>query len=455
MSSFRSPLPRILLLVALVLLGLGLAAWLVPGEITAVKEQLLGFPDSDVVAHSLRPVILRAMCFLPALAGFAYCLGGTLDRYIVRQFLATFLICLAALAMIWFLMDLSDKISDFRDADNPPKTMVAFYTTRAPAVLQLLLPYCLLLSLLHSVGKLSTNREIIAMIQSGRGVIRIALPLFVAGGLFSLLSLGMNYHWAPTAEGRVDDILKEATGKLATRATEVLYRDPTENRLWMIGSFPPDYQMGKPLQDVEITTTRADRTLESRIFSKRAFWNRETREWTFEEPLIGKFEPQRPAVYERRTEPLVEKSWPETPWQLIKPGLAPGYLGIPDLSSWLTENIVNKRFADPAPYLTQWHYRWALPFINLVTVLLATPLAIHFARRGPNGGIFLAVVLAALMMLFSNISTALGESGCIRPALGAWLPNIVFGCLGLYLFRRRITGRPIYLLLRRLIPGND
>ena len=96
----------------------------------------------------------------------------------------------------------------------------------------------------------------------------------------------------------------------------------------------------------------------------------------------------------------------------------------------------------------------ALP-LGLATVLLATPLGVHFARRGPADGIFLAVTLSALMLLFSNISIALGESGLIRPIVAAWLPNLVFTLLGMYLFRRRITGQPIYLVLRQLFPSND
>ncbi len=86
-------------------------------------------------------------------------------------------------------------------------------------------------------------------------------------------------------------------------------------------------------------------------------------------------------------------------------------------------------------------------------MLLATPLAIHFSRRGPGGGIFLAVVLSALMLLVSNIVLAFGEAGTLRPALAAWLPNIAFTLLGIDLFRRRITGRPIYHSLRKLLPG--
>jgi lipopolysaccharide export LptBFGC system permease protein LptF len=66
--------------------------------------------------------------------------------------------------------------------------------------------------------------------------------------------------------------------------------------------------------------------------------------------------------------------------------------------------------------------------------------------------VFLAVVLSTLLMFTGTICLAFGEAGLMPPALAAWLPNLLFGVLGLYLFHRRITGRPIYQSLRRLIP---
>jgi len=90
-----------------------------------------------------------------------------------------------------------------------------------------------------------------------------------------------------------------------------------------------------------------------------------------------------------------------------------------------------------------------------VTVLLATPLAIHFSRRGPGGGIFLAVVLSAIMLLLSSIILAFGEAGIIHPVAAAWMPNTAFALLAIYLYHRRITGRPIYHILRRLIPNGS
>ncbi len=452
MIFFRHHFMRFLVPLVLAALGALLCRFLVPLETDAVARQLIGFPDSDIPTHELRPLILRALCFLPAFASLIYALGGTLDRYIAREFAGIFAICLSSLVLIWLIMDLGDKIGDFRDSKNVFKTILSFYAARSPAVFLLLMPYSLLLSLLYSLGKLSGNREIIAMVQSGRSIVRITLPLILAGVFFSLLSLGLNYHWAPIAEGSVKEILAEAGGKKAVEATNVLYRNPANLRLWKIGAFPQDYYMGSPLTDVEVTTSHPDKTLKSRLTAKRATWERGNHRWTFQDAVVGTFTPGQPPVFEKSPGPRVIDDWSETPFQLIKPGLSAAYLGIPDLSTWLRSN---SHFANPAPYLTQWHHRWALPFTCLVTVLLATPLAVHFSRRGPGGGIILAVILSGLMLLVTSISLALGESGTLQPVHAAWLPNVAFAILGLYLFRRRITGQPIYLILRRLVPGND
>lgn len=452
----RSTFFRILLPLVLTVLGAGVCAILLPGENSAVHEQLTGFPDSDVPAHLARPAILAGMCFLPALASVAYALSSTLDRYIARQFLGIFGICISALFIVWLLVDLQDNIGDFLKSDNVPRTILSFYSARASAIVLFLLPYALLLSLLYSLGKFSSSREIVAAIQTGRSVPRLTAPLIGAGIFCSLLCAGLNYHWAPTAEGRKDDILDTALGKSVREAKDVLYRNSENRRLWLVGNFPPNYHKGEPLVDVEVTTTREDRTLESRLVAKRAIWSARNRTWTFESPVITKFNGSgEPPEYTRPTEPVVRSDWQETPWQLIKPGLPAEFLGIPDLNGWLTANAGNETSFNPAPYLTQWHYRWALPFTCLVTVLLAAPLSIHFSRRGAGGGIFLAVVLSALMLLISRLSLNLGEGSVVSPALSAWLPNIIFGAIGFYLFQRRLAGRPIYQRIKALFPDND
>jgi lipopolysaccharide export system permease protein len=455
MTFFRAHLLRVFIPLVLAVLGAAACALLVPTETEAVRQQLLGFPDSVAAAQQARPWILAGLCFLPSLASLFYSFGGTLDRYMLRSFGENFLLCLASLVIIWFLLDFSDKLSDFRESDHMFQTMGEFYLARSPAMLMQLLPYSLLLSLLYSLGKFSTNREIIAMIQSGRGVVRITLPLLVVGLFASVFCVGLNYQWAPTAETRASQILKESQGKMPMEATNVLYRNAKASRLWEIGAFPRSYEKGRPLLDVEVTTTHPDNTLESRLSAKQAAWSTTTHHWTFHNAIIETFDAGNAPKFSTEPGSLVIPDWAETPWQLIKPGLSASELSIPDLEGWIRGNTRHQGFEAPQPYLTQWQYRWALPLTCLVTVLLATPLAIHFSRRGAAGSVFLAVVLSALMLLSTSICLALGESGTLRPAVAAWLPNAFFTLLALYLFRRRIIGKPIYVILRRLLPSND
>ncbi len=451
----RSILLRSLLPLALVVLGALLCACLIPSELRAIDEQLTGFPDSDVFAHQVRPYILAGLCFLPALAAILYALGGTLDRHIAREFGSIFFICIGALLLIWMLIDFAQNLKDFRKSASTLMTAASYYRVRSPAVLLLLLPYALLLSLIHSLSKLSRDREIVAMIQSGRSLIRLTAPLLAAGIWCSLLCLGLNYHWAPTAEGRQSEILDAARGILITEAKHVLYHNADNHRLWMVGAFPKNYEKGEALLNVEVTTTRTDGSLDWRLSAKRARWERQTGIWTFEDPIIGRFHPGQVPEFEIPKPPVLHQVWPETPWQLIKPGLAAPYLGIPELNGWLHTNagkhhtLPNKNTA--APYLCQWHYRWALPFTCLVTVLLAAPLSIHFSRRGPGGNIFLAILLSALMVFTTNIILTFGEAGFLHPALAAWLPNIIFSVFGLILFHRRISDRPLHQSILRLL----
>jgi len=450
-----SNIPRWLPLILLFVVGAAAACILFPFEQAAVLEKLGGFPDSHIFSYRLRPYILIVLCMMPAIAGAAYALGSIFDRYISRQFLSIFGINLGALFILWMLLDLNDKLGDFSGSKNMASSVVFFYIFRAPAILLVLLPYSLLLANIYCLGKLSKSNEIIAMIQSGTGIVRVSAPLIFAGVWCSVLLLGLNYHWAPNAEGKREDMIALAKGLPLLQAKNVLYRDPASHRLWMVGAFPENFDKGEPLQNVEITTIRPDRTIKTRMTSPLATYNRITRSWTFENPIIARFTAGESPVFETMDEPLVRTTWKETPAQIIKPGLSVEYLGIPELSTWLSSPLANQPTYNLPAYLTQWHYRWALPITCIVTVLLAAPLSIHFARRGAGSGVFLAIVLSVIMIFVSSITLALGESGALIPVVAAWLPNISFTIVGLYLYHRRVTGRPIYRSIKRLLTVNN
>ncbi len=434
------------------MLGTLAALALVPREIQAVDIHLLGFPDSDQTTLNLRPVLLGSLCFLPATAALCYAFAGALDRYLTRQMLGAVGICSFALLVIYVLIDINDNIDKFQKAENTLSFLLQYYLVTLPPVFVLLIPFGLLLGLLYSLGRLSHNREIIAMIQTGRSVARVIAPLGAVGLFLSLACLLLNYHWAPWGEGYREALIEFAKSGSKSQARNVLYvhRDAERiaHRSWLVGSFPYNYTPEDPILDVVVRSKDEDGPI-SVLYAKSATWSRGSKKWAFNDAirldlrsrledgtLAEKFDTDLP-------NPYFVHDFPETPWQIVTPGLQEDYLGIPELRSWL-QQYGKDEWAPRQSYLTQWHYRWAQPWICLVVVLLSAPLGIVFSRRGTAGGVAIAALLIGAMLLCSKIFLTLGDAGHLSPPLAAWATNLLFTSIALLLFWRRLQGRPIY-----------
>ena len=437
--------------VALTALGVLLCMWVLPREILAVEDHITGFPDTDISGHRMRPWLLGLLCMMPAIAAWIYSFSGTLDRYMSRQFLSAFGLCMGTLLAIFILMDLQNNISDFREADDTMGLIASYYGMNVPAIFVFLLPYVLLLSLLYCLGKMSRHQEIVAMIQTGRGIFRIVAPLLITGAFASAICFIFNYHWGPWAEGHKEIVIDMAKEGQADRARSVLYRDSDSRRVWLVGAFPYRFEKSGTIRNVTVKEFNKDGHPTSKLEAASATWSRDNKRWTFTGTTLIDLEAT-PIPTRLKTDESIVRAWAETPWQLVKPGLDQSHLGIPELNSWLKANE-DIEWANRLPYLTQRHYRFAQPVICLITILLAAPLGIVFSRRGIGGGVSTALFLSAGMLFASSFFMTFGEAGHMPPALAAWSTNILFFLIALYLFHRRITGRPIYQSLIKLLPS--
>lgn len=439
-----SALKKLIWPLIFLLFGGAAAYWLCPIEASAVKLQIIGYPDSVVPAYNLRPWLLGCIFFIPLLTSVIYLFCDKLDKYTVRTFLNAFAICFSALFIIMFLEDIQDNLSDFKESDQMMWLMGKHYLIKLPALLLFILPYSLMLGLLWALGKMSKSQEIVAMIQTGRSVTRIVLPLIGFGFLCTLLCMIFNYHWAPYADSQEQSILDEARGISVSEARHVAFQNNDDTRHWFVGAFPAGDQHGKPLKSVSITILE-DNKVKQRIITDSATWSLDERNWTLDSPLVFTFKENYESA-QKHTEDL-RFDWKETPYQIINPGLKPPFLGIPGLTSWLS-NHRDHPLSDKRSYQTHWHYRFAHPFICMITIMLAAPLGIVFNRRGLGGGVAVAIFLCAGMIFCSTVFPTLGESGYLQPFVAAWATNLLFIVVALILFHRRMTGQPIYQTIK-------
>jgi lipopolysaccharide export LptBFGC system permease protein LptF len=77
--------------------------------------------------------------------------------------------------------------------------------------------------------------------------------------------------------------------------------------------------------------------------------------------------------------------------------------------------------------------KFAFPFIALVMAVLAVPFSLSTSKRGAITGVAVAVGIAVVYTVVSNLFEAMGNVSQLPPILAAWSPDLIFGLAGGYL----------------------
>ena len=86
--------------------------------------------------------------------------------------------------------------------------------------------------------------------------------------------------------------------------------------------------------------------------------------------------------------------------------------------------------------LVEKYNRDAIPFSVLVLTMIGTMLAARKIRGGSGAHLALGVIISVLYVLFSRLSVVFATKGSFYPLLAAWTPNIIFGLLAFYIYRK-------------------
>ena len=413
------------------------AAWITSEIIQVGSSRLeLAGVEPSLTSSAFRLILIGSIILSPPLIVFLYGQASLLSKYILRQFLTPFAYCFTGFIIIWLIIDLSDNGPDFFDAKASFLTVLRYYTVQIPQVVVMILPITLLLSLLYSLSKMSKSNEIISMISAGQSLRNILSPLFLSGIYLSLISLALNYEWAPEAQGRKEAVMtsikeeaKVSGKKKRYAAYGRLYRNREEHRTWFVGRIPSDLA-GDKLSNIEIYQSDASGNTKTAYFAEKAAWNYYTKDWRLIRGAVVYFDTSGNVISQARFDVRMISTWSETPWQIFSGSLIPEQLGIPGLSFHIATNADQPEKL-LAPFKTHWHYRWALPWSCLGITLIAAPLGIVFSRQSVMGSVAAALIIFFGMLVCDNVFIALAQGMRIPAFFGAWITNILLALGGL------------------------
>ncbi|MFA5043692.1 MAG: LptF/LptG family permease [Kiritimatiellia bacterium] len=357
-----------------------------------------------------------------------------IDKYILRNFFVPTSYCLLTFCMLAVIFDLFDSLSVFIDARTPLLQIARYYTYILPAMLVFIVPISLLLGLLYSLWQLSKNNELTAMRASGVSLMRLTVPILLAGLFFSILIMGLQETVAPWSSYWADQFIqreKKGNDPSTRYALNLTINNEEQHRIWAISRFDLNTH---DMQGIDVVQQRPDGSDLDTIHAEEGKFY-DGRWWLFK-VTIQKHDFYNNPVGAVITEPQRQMAdWTETPEDFLHEVKDPIFLSSRDLWKFMRdhENLSEKTIAR---ITVDMYARLAMPWTCLVVTLFGIPCGVRAARKGALAGVMTALLAIFAFYFLMMFGQWLGKIQVLTPMVSTWLPNLAFAAAGLFMMGR-------------------
>jgi len=369
-------------------------------------------------------------------------MGKILHRYIFHEVLTPFLLGLGVFTFILLIARLLKLIELVVNRGLPPLQILRLLGYLMPAFLEVTVPMAMLLAILIAFGRLSADAEMIAMRSSGLSIYQLAPPVVLFVGIATCMTAALSMYARPWANHNLKHELWDIARTRATAGLRpqifndefpglVIYAEQIDSRT-------------DRLSHVLISDER-DPKQHNTVFAREGYMISDNEAQTVTLRLLdGTIHTSGDAASDYHTDFEsydVNLDLRETLAGDTAKEDDPQELTLPQLHAAIDKEAAS---GTPRPgLLVELHRKFAIPFACIVFGLVGVPLGIEPARAVRSRGF--AVSLAVIFTYYILLSAGQGfaEQGTVPAWLGLWLPNIVFGVIGVILVRRAARERTL------------
>ncbi len=380
------------------------------------------------------------------------------DRYLVREMLFPFALAVAGF-VLFIILNLIPQLSDFMiDRNIPLSVLFQMVAYRMPELLVYGLPVGVLFAIFWALGRLSHDRELIALQAAGLSLRRLMLPVLLMGLIAAMAAFAVGELWMPWANHRYYDLLREIFFiRSAPQIREATFFKISDTAYAYIERYEPD---SKKLRNVMIFDKgggeylpEMDTPFPKIIIAAEGLWDGEY--WRLTNGKIHKLGDDGQFEYTVTFTQLSLHAGPSLQRLLVEQR-TPHEMGIVELYRQI--EVLQRSGLGAESLIVELHSKIAIPFSALIFALFGAPLSLIFAQGGaPHGratGVIISVLLVAGYQGLLLWMSTLGKRGVIAPLIAPWVPNILFTALGVLLVigLDRLSRLDLFARLRRLLP---
>ncbi len=364
-----------------------------------------------------------------------------IDRYILKKYLTSFFYCLLLFTAIVIVVDISEKTDDFVKSKLPLWRIITdYYFGFVPRIDAMLFPLFVFISVIFFTSKMANRSEVIAILASAISFRRFLLP-YLVGGIFLSILLWIGYQYVvPNANKKwgdfevryIDPNFGNNNGNTTIKQKLYFSIDSTSNK---------DVRTFAGIRTYDTTTKSGygffvQRFAKNRLtYSLRAesfVWDTATRGWKLQNVAERSLD----SLSERvRRIPSLSMNYNFKPRDLRKDDYLKDQLPTPELDEFIKrERLRGSEML--GTLLVERYNRDAIPVSVVILTLIGAILASRRIRGGSGFHLATGVVISVMYILFSRFSVVFATKSNFTPFLAAWTPNIFFGILAFYLYKR-------------------
>ena len=358
-----------------------------------------------------------------------------IDRYILSKYISTFFFCMLLFTAIVIVVDMSEKTEDFVKSGLPVSRIITdYYMGFIPRIDAMLFPLFVFISVIFFTSKMAERSEVVAILSSGVSFVRFLFPFFI-GGLFLSLMLWLGYQYVvPNAnrkwaefEKKYVDINMAPTLQSSTYKQNIYFKIDSNSYAGIKG-YDTISKSGTNLSVQRIENNKMVYNLRAMNFH----WDTLSHKWSLNNVLERKFN----AINETVTFSANRlMSYSFKPIDLRKDDYLKDQMTTPDLDAFI--KLERMRGSETLSTLEVERYsRDAIPISVLILTIIGAILASRKVRGGSGFHLAVGVVISVFYILFSRFSIVFATKGSFTPWLAAWVPNIIFGMLAFYLYKK-------------------
>jgi len=355
-----------------------------------------------------------------------------LDRYLVSQFLRNIFLVLAAFTVIYLLVDFFERIDNFYEAGKSTSLAFQYFALRIPEIVEQLMPICILLAGILTLGLLSHQNELIALQAGGIGVHRIMMPILGAGFCAALAVMAAGQWLMPVTVAAANRIWFE---DVQQRVPKGIYRYPRfyykgQEGFYTYKTYDPHE---KRFENFSYSAWDENHLLVFSIYANIALWQKDGG-WSFDEGQLK--EKQAGGDFAVSTFARTTYALPDTPEQLFIPEYREGELSLVGLYK---EAQKKKQHGDLST-LQKFHYRLSYIFLGLPLLLAGLPIVLIVHRRWGRDlslAIPASCVLAFLAWFSWGTLQSFAGAAYLHPIFAAWVVHFLVGGMGIFTIRQQ------------------